>query len=78
MNENQRVDYYQRFVNASEKGLFDSDVELKVLTFLIEKYKPLTISEYARKINKTPACVLKRVKSGKESFIEIGKLKYII
>ena len=78
MSENQNVDYYKRFVEASENGLFSSDEELKVLTFLLEKYNPLTISEYSRKINKTPACVSKRIKSGKESYIQIGKLKYII
>ena len=78
MSDNQRVDYLKRFKDASEKGTFTMTEELNILSYLIERYKFITISEYARQNNITPAGVLHRIEQGGVMYILIGGIKFVI
>ena len=78
MSENKRLDYLQRFKDASQKGTFTMDEELNILSYLIERYKLLTVSEYARQKGITPAGALHRIEKGDVMYIVIGGVKFII
>jgi hypothetical protein len=69
---------FERFKAASEKGKFSIDAELNILTYLIERYKFVNLSEYARQNNISPAAAFKRVESGNVMYIEIAGIKMII
>lgn len=78
MSEPQRLDYLKRFIDASQKGTFTMDEELNILSYIIERYKFVTVSEYARQKNITPAGVLHRIDKGDVMYINIAGIKMII
>lgn len=78
MSDNQNIDYLKRFTEASQKGTFSMTAELKILTYLIYRYKFVKLSEYARRQGISPAGALKRIEAGNVMFIEIAGTKYII
>ena len=69
---------FERFKVASENGKFSMDAELNILTYLIEKYKFINQSEYARQHNISPAGALKRIETGSVMYITIAGIKLII
>lgn len=78
MPDNQNIDYFKRYKDASEKGTFTMTDELKILTYIIEKYKFITVSEYARRKNISPAGALKRIEAGNVMYVLIAGNKLII
>ncbi len=74
----ERIDYLQRFKDASASGAFTMDVELNILTYLIERYKFITVAEYARCENISHTAADKRLQSGNVMYIVIGGEKYVI
>ena len=78
MSENKRLDYLQRFKDASQKGTFSMDEELNILTYIIDRYKFITVAEYARQNNITHTAADKRIDAGNVMYIVIGGVKFII
>ena len=78
MAENQNIDYHKRYVEASEKGLFSMRVELSILTYIIDKYKFISVAEYARRNDISIPGALRRIESGGVMFIDIAGGKLII
>jgi hypothetical protein len=52
--------------------------ELIILDHLVNKFNFISQSEYARLNGITPAGAKKRLDSGKEPIITIGKTKYVV
>lgn len=78
MSNNQRLDYLKRFTDASQKGTFTMDEELNILSYIIDRYKFVTVSEYARQQGISPAGVLHRIEKGDVMYVVIGGVKFII
>lgn len=54
-----------RFISASNKGKFTYTQELNILNHLLNKFKPESVTEYARKENIKPPAVYDRINRGK-------------
>lgn len=78
MNETKRLDYLQRFKDASQIGTFTIDEELNILTYLIERYKFISVAEYARQNNISHTAADNRISAGSVMYIVIGGVKLII
>jgi hypothetical protein len=69
---------YERFKIASESDKFPMSDELNIIKFLIDKYKFMTLSDYARLKGITPAGASKRIEAKRVMTIEIAGLNLII
>lgn len=78
MTDTQEIDWLKRFTDASQKGTFSMDVELNILTYLVDRYKFVTLSEYARQQGISPAGALKRIEAKQVMYIKIAGTKMII
>jgi len=78
MPDKVRYDYLQRFKDASAKGTFTMDDELNILTYLIDRYKFITVAEYARRENISHTAADKRIDAGGVMYMVIGGIKFVI
>lgn len=69
---------FERFKTASEKGSFSMSDELKILTYLIDRYKFITVAEYARRNNISHTAADKRIEAGNVMNVKIAGLNLII
>lgn len=67
-----------RFKKAIDANRFDMTEDLEMLNLLVNKYNPISVSEYARRNNISQPAALKRLKTGKVMFIEMIGKKFII
>lgn len=66
-----------RYIKASNKGRFTYTQELNILNHLLNKFKPVSLSEYAHKEKIKPPAVYDRIKRGKVMYIEMLGRKFI-
>ena len=69
---------FERFKSASESDKFPISDELNIVKFMIDKYKFVTQSDYARKTGITTAGASKRIEAGRVIVVEIAGLNLII
>jgi len=63
-----------RYIEVSSKGELSYTDELHILNHLVNKFNPISLSEYARKENISLNGAKVRLKSGKVMYVEmIGK-----
>ena len=60
-----------RLIEASNKGRLTYTQELNILNHLLNKFKPISITEYAKKENIKPPAVYDRIKRGKVMCLEM-------
>ena len=68
----------QKYINYSNSGEMMYSDELIILEHLVKKFNLCSQSEYAKKEGISSAGAKKRLDSGKEPIIIIGKTKYVI
>jgi len=60
-----------RYIKASETKGFSYKDELNILNYLLNKFKPLSKTEYAKRENISVPAVNDRLKRGKVMYIEM-------
>lgn len=60
-----------RYISASNNGNFNYTKELNILNHLLNKFNPISITEYAKKENIKPPAVYDRIKRGKVMCLKI-------
>lgn len=66
-----------RYIEASNKGQITYADELNILEHILNKFKPKSVSEYAKKQNISTPAVYDRIKRGKVMYVEIINRKFI-
>ena len=66
-----------RYIEASNKGQITYTDELNILEHILNKFKPKSVSEYAKKQNISTPAVYDRIKRGKVMYVEIINRKFI-
>lgn len=77
-----KVEYSQivtdRFIELCQSGKIMYPDEVKILTFLAEKYQPHTIAEYAKSIKKQYKTVREWVNKRRLAFQKIGSVVFVL
>lgn len=67
-----------RYIEVSSQGELSYTDELHILHHLINKFKPISLSEYARQQNISVNGAKTRIKAGKVMYVEMIGKQFII
>jgi len=67
-----------RYIKSSEEGHITMDEELRILEYLVQRYKLTSLSDFAKEQNISYNGAKKRINSGKVMYIELMNQKFII
>ena len=69
------IDRFKKVINDNR---FTMTEELKMLSILVNKYNPMSITDLAKKRGVSTAAISKQLKKGKIMYLQFGSQKVII
>ena len=73
-----KTSHEQRYINASNKGVFSYQTELNILEHILNKLNPISKTEYAKKEGISIAGVNDRMKRGKIMHVQMINRTFIL
>lgn len=68
----------RRFIECLEKGELSMGDELSIIEYMVNRLNPISQAEYAKNQGISPPAAKKRLDLGKEAYISIGKVRFVV
>jgi hypothetical protein len=68
----------KRLFECLENGQITMGDEIEIIEYMVNRLNPISPAQKAKELGISNAGIKKRIESGKEAFITIGKQKFIL